>query len=1286
MKTQQDKKKEKENKMRLIKYLLWLAALAVGATGLRAATVVTTGEALKSALEAGGEVQLGADVSVSAQVTMMNDSVLDLNGHKITGSGVETLFYVKCQDFKLINSDENTASGISHSYKYAYLPGYTGKTFGIDVGSTAVFGEADGSKANFTVSGDVAALSVSGAIVINGGEFSSLYQDKAAEGGISLLSGSSATICGGSMNRIYGTANANLSIPVQDKVLACFDESGMMRFGVVPASGLDLALGQIIIPAGGGQSTYRVYQSGNAAATSNTLTVCAASGNMLTVVVDGLNVNHKGINDVIVCKTDAGSTVALELDHATTIGSVFNTASILKVGDGTLVIQDDNEVAGSLSVKSGYSAAIGSEQNKSVKNIVIKGGTITAEGNYGAAIGAGQGSTATAENIQILGGTVVAKGNCGSCIGAGQYGTASNIRVVGGDVTATGARGQPVGNGMDASPATATDVVVNCGSYSKQIETSYLPGGAAQQAKVDAMYVVTPVALAKIGDTEYTSLEAALADVGPNAPLTWVHDGVWPVESPVVYGGAFWTTLGAAMKQANLDNAGSVAKIYVRPGYSAGSGFAGAHELIKTDMTIFGNNASINTKWQPDFEYPDFGGPEFNTMSQDIHFAICNLHDGAGIWGCRTTAFDAYMSLLNCTNAYEIFANRMGGTGKNHFTATRCTFVCENLAGGMATEWPLTSDNAGSVTVVDCYFEGLKNAAKGKLSSGLEAGQQFDLTVTGSTFKNCKGGEEYAKGVVRASADVDGTVNLVVDGCVFEGTQSGVCDVTLGDGKASASAATMNYSIRNTACSFVVTTKDAAKLKVDTTLEASEIPFVGDNIPPPPEVHVEVVEPVVSVEGAENLTEVQKTSAEAEVANLTTNVVVALIDDPVIADADTGIKGTVTEESKSEIVQALEASAAEGNLTVFEKSQIEQNIEDFLDPEKESSSSSNYLNVAVQAVEATVKAETETTVAAKATAVVYEVKPIIETVVSNTVGETRVVTAVIPNRTVEEMAANGNPMSFNLPITDPNATCAKVTHTSGEPTTYPTETFTCPVWTDATTHKRYITITVSHFSLFGVEPSSAVLADSKETIGLTKLGAPVGGEVSFGVPFLKSGVETATTNTLAGLVVAGAQAGDTAKSWTAGNTDTNTYAAVAAADAAIPGQAVWYTRAAASAVPLTLAGYVVTNGLGTTGAVSATTDRPGMTLFANPHRTEVNVLVKLTSTPTDGDQVVVEGDSTRYFYEGGWKRTVPGAKLKSKEGVTIRGAETAAPVLAITVPAGKTFWYVTTTGVPSVEW
>lgn len=116
----------------------------------------------------------------------------------------------------------------------------------------------------------------------------------------------------------------------------------------------------------------------------------------------------------------------------------------------TLIICDD----GSLT-----SNSIGGEDN--CGNIIIEGGTITAEGSGGAGIGGGYG--AKCGNITIKGGTVTATGGDGAAgIGTGDDGSCGNITITGGIVTATGgimAAGIGSGWGGSCGSITITDGV-----------------------------------------------------------------------------------------------------------------------------------------------------------------------------------------------------------------------------------------------------------------------------------------------------------------------------------------------------------------------------------------------------------------------------------------------------------------------------------------------------------------------------------------------------------------------------------------------------------------------------------------------------------------------------------------------------------------------------------------------------------------------------------------------------------------------------------------------------------
>ncbi len=162
----------------------------------------------------------------------------------------------------------------------------------------------------------------------------------------------------------------------------------------------------------------------------------------VTLTLDGAYMDASAIPyisaPILIPENSTGNVnIILKGENGLKAGNYY--AAIQKNGDaeniGTLTISGD----GSLMAAGGYNAAgIGSGNAKTVKNIMITGGTITATGGvFGAGIGGGD--RGTASNITISGGTITATGGMyGAGIGGGDRGTASNITISGGTITATG--------------------------------------------------------------------------------------------------------------------------------------------------------------------------------------------------------------------------------------------------------------------------------------------------------------------------------------------------------------------------------------------------------------------------------------------------------------------------------------------------------------------------------------------------------------------------------------------------------------------------------------------------------------------------------------------------------------------------------------------------------------------------------------------------------------------------------------------------------------------------------
>ena len=247
------------------------------------------------------------------------------------------------------------------------------------------------------------------------------------------------------------------------------EENGMME--EEPAYQMDLKYGSIRVYIGDDgkqyakQGDYEAQQRGNlqittdGGQTANTLTIEGGT-TAAKVTLSNVNINASG------AAVSVSGNVELVITGTNILRSGENRAGLEKADDdGTLTIDG----TGSLEAYGGDCAAgIGSSYNNNVRNIVINGGTITAEctGRDGAGIGGGH--SGKAENIRINGGVVTATGGeWGYGIGSGynEYSLLpTTITITGGTVKAiAGKPGAAIG-----ALASANDLTMTGGSLTVQ--------------------------------------------------------------------------------------------------------------------------------------------------------------------------------------------------------------------------------------------------------------------------------------------------------------------------------------------------------------------------------------------------------------------------------------------------------------------------------------------------------------------------------------------------------------------------------------------------------------------------------------------------------------------------------------------------------------------------------------------------------------------------------------------------------------------------------------------------
>ena len=236
------------------------------------------------------------------------------------------------------------------------------------------------------------------------------------------------------------------------------------------ATTMDLCNGRIIVSVENGQQYAEqknikqpisdLVVTTNNSSTNNTLTIEGGTTGA-KVTLSNVNIDAPG------AAVSVSGNVELVITGTNTLRSGTDRAGLEKADDnGTLTIDG----TGKLYAYGGDCAAgIGSSFNNNVRNIVINGGTITAECTEMLGAGIGGGKAGKAENIRINGGVVTATGGeWGFGIGSGYYKDTSwlptTITITGGTVKAiAGKQGAAIG-----ALASANDLTMTGGSLTVQ--------------------------------------------------------------------------------------------------------------------------------------------------------------------------------------------------------------------------------------------------------------------------------------------------------------------------------------------------------------------------------------------------------------------------------------------------------------------------------------------------------------------------------------------------------------------------------------------------------------------------------------------------------------------------------------------------------------------------------------------------------------------------------------------------------------------------------------------------
>lgn len=308
----------------------------------------------------------------------------------------------------------------------------------------------------------------------------------------------------------------------------------------------------------------------------------------------------------------------------------------------------------------------------------------------------------------------------------------------------------------------------------------------------------TAANVAKVGDTEYATLDEAIAALSSSSyTLQLLDETAWDLATPVYWAAGsesgYAATLADALTAAYKAN-GDIT-IVCRPGTDVGKL---THGHVADDITIYGNNAYISSgecELEVDtFMYSRDTGKQVTTggayLEKDITVTAYEL-DNLGVWGERHTDHKVTVNLTDCDSVNGITVQRVyisGTTGVNDITLTGCDF------GTKATS--VYSNADGAVVIDNCSFTG----AQVPVNFNHKANGAQTVTVRNSTFTGCGDNGDWKQfaAPVRFVNSGSGKMDTTVDTCTFTDTVGGNGDILLGDGRVDQSSNDVKLNVANT--------------------------------------------------------------------------------------------------------------------------------------------------------------------------------------------------------------------------------------------------------------------------------------------------------------------------------------------------------------------------------------------------------------------------------------------------------------------------------------------------------
>lgn len=344
---------------------------------------------------------------------------------------------------------------------------------------------------------------------------------------------------------------------------------------------------------------------------------------------------------------------------------------------------------------------------------------------------------------------------------------------------------------------------ITAGSFTAEVSGDYCAEGFTIEKKTDGSYGVKedqPSAnVAKVGDTEYATLEAAIAALSSNSyTLELLDKSAWDAATPVYWAAGsksgYAATLADALTAAYKAN-GDIT-IVCRPGADVGKL---THGHVADDITIYGNNAYISggeCELEVDtYMFSRDTGKQVTTggayLEKNITVTAYEL-DNLGVWGQRHTDHKVTVNLTDCDSVNGITVQRVyisGTTGVNDITLTGCDFATKATS--------VYSNADGAVVIDNCSFTG----AQVPVNFNHKANGTQTVTVQNSTFTKCGDNGDWKQfaAPVRFVNSGSGTMTTTVGTCTFTDTVGGNGDILLGDGREGEKSNNVSLTVENTA-------------------------------------------------------------------------------------------------------------------------------------------------------------------------------------------------------------------------------------------------------------------------------------------------------------------------------------------------------------------------------------------------------------------------------------------------------------------------------------------------------